>query len=329
MDTLFWILAGVVVGCVVGIVIIWRLEVRAERRAADTRRVEAEVSARLKIFDPRAVVEEVDTRPIPAASPPDVQQAPRTPVAPRPGLVDKTAPPAALPGSKTAGPEPAADAPAPPKTQPRPLPASGIEIRQSAPLPPAGVEPRQSLPLPPESIEQRQSSPLPPESIEQRQTDPPLPAPSAAQWAEPPNGKVGYPAAEDLPTTPEAARLRAVELGRERRYLEQAIDEQQARLAELLHNRTPGNTQEIAAIGLLRSELSAQRQRLEEIIVLEERCRQLVGPSLEQLARHYKNAATPRTPGAFGVRRHSLAPLDPPGQNPPVPPTQAKTDTSS
>src|ERR1044071_1831956 len=70
MDPLFWILAGVVAACVVGILVIWRLEVRAERRAPDTRQVEAEVSARLKVFDRRAVVEQVDTHPMPATPQP-------------------------------------------------------------------------------------------------------------------------------------------------------------------------------------------------------------------------------------------------------------------
>src|SRR5690242_14629068 len=75
MDPLFWILAGVVVGCGIGILIIWRLEIQAERRAADTRKVEEEVSARLKRFERRAAVAGMDTGPIPAAARPDARSA--------------------------------------------------------------------------------------------------------------------------------------------------------------------------------------------------------------------------------------------------------------
>ncbi|HLW00815.1 MAG TPA: hypothetical protein VKT82_19305 [Ktedonobacterales bacterium] len=319
MDPLFWILAGVVVGCVVGIVIILRLEMQAERRAADTKRVEAEVSARLKIFDPRAAVEELDTRPIPAASHPDVQGAPRpkTPVAsPSSSLADKILPPPIQPSSPVAHPVQAA-APELPDMQLQPLSADGMQIRQPSPLSEHDTESMQPPLLPAFDAEPSQPSPLPTAGV-------------GTQWAASVNGKADpTTSAEALPATPEAARLRAAELGRERRYLEQSLEEQQARLEQLLHQHTPDNTQELAAIHQLQSELAEQRHHLHEIIVLEERCRQLAVPSLEQLAREYKNTASPHTPRAFGVRRHKLAPIDPPGKNPPGPPAQAKTDTSS
>jgi hypothetical protein len=318
MDPLFWVLAGVVVGCVVGIVIIWRLEVQAERRAADTRRVEAEVSARLKIFDPRAVVEELDTRPIPAASHPDAQAAPysRIPVAPpsaSPADAIGSAPmqppaPAAQPVNETSSTES-------PALAHLPLPGDGWEAQPPFPLPARDAAPGQPHSLP--TLEPSQPPPLPV-------------ADAVAEWGFRANGKAAYfTPAEVLPASPEDARLRAAELGRERRYLEQAIEEQQARLEQLLHHHTPGNTPEMAALRQAQSELAEQRRRLQEIILLEERYRQQAVPSLEQLAQEYKNTASPHTPRAFGVRRHSLAPIDPPGKNPPVPPAQAKTDTSS
>ncbi|HEY7348987.1 MAG TPA: hypothetical protein VH599_11810 [Ktedonobacterales bacterium] len=235
MDPLFWILAGVVVGCVIGIIIIWRLEGQAERRAADTQRVEAQVSARLKIFDPRAVVEEIDTRPIPAAP---------TPASPTNGA----------------------------------QPLSGQQTNHTA------------------TANGAAERPIPPEVLQ---------------------------------TTPERALQRAAQLGRERRYLEQAIEDQQARLAELLHSDPPDASEAAAAISQLQTELAQQREHLQETIFLEERYRQVAVPTLEQLAQHYKNTASAHTPRAFGVRRHSLARVKPPDQNPPAPPAQATTDSPS
>ncbi|HEY7356340.1 MAG TPA: hypothetical protein VH590_07730 [Ktedonobacterales bacterium] len=246
MDPLFWILAGVVVGCGIGILIIWRLEIQAEHRAADTRKVEEEVSARLKVFERRAAVAGIDTGPLPAA-----------------------ARPAARPAAPPQKPE------------------------------------------------------APPGPAEQRPSPNGQPGASA-------NGKTPHPTpAEALPTTPELARLRAAELGRERRYLEQMIEEQQARLAYLLQDDAPDGSRDPAAISQVQNELAQQRHRLEEISFLEERYRRAAIPSLEQVTQLYKKAASPHTPRAFGVRRHSLARIQPPGQNPPVPPAQATPDTSS
>lgn len=331
MDPLFWILAGVVVGCVIGIIIIWRLEVQAERRAADTQRVEAEVSERLRVFDPRAAVEEVDTRPIPTAPPPELQQAPspRPPAAAAPPNLAEKIDPLATPPSRPAfspdgppgpsGSPIAADAQARPERRSGPSPFPPRETSQPAPLPAARAELEEVPPQPTISAEPDELRPLPMNGA----------AAQAAQWGALTNGTAELPAAaEALPSTPEAASLRAAELGRERRYLEQAIEEQQARLEQLMHTRTPGNSQELVAIHVLQSELAEQRHHLEEIIFLEERYRQAATPSLEQLAQDYKNAASPHTPRAFGVRRHSLAPIDPPGKNPPAPPAQAKTDSS-
>jgi hypothetical protein len=279
MDPLFWILAGVVVGCVIGIIIIWRLEIQAERRAADTRKVEAEVSARLKAFDHRAVVEGIDTGPIPATAQLDARTAsPRQKPGAQPGLARKRQSPNGQPDRFAAAPSTADGA------------VSLSEMR----LHPASASPA-----------------------------------GAGQGASA-NGKMQHPGPADaLPTTPELARLRAAELGRERRYLEQMIEEQQARLAYLLQGDAPDDSRDLAAISQVQGELAQQRQRLEEISFLEERYRRAAIPSLEQLMQHYKNAASPHTPRAFGVRRHSLARVQPPDQNPPAPPAQATTDTSS
>jgi hypothetical protein len=281
MDPLFWILAGVVLGCVIGIIIIWRLERQAERRAADTKQVEATISARLKIFDPRAAVEATDTLPIPATKQPGA----RKPAHQEPATLPREPQQAQPPGSK-----------------------------QSAR---AAASPTEASAIPPPEIQVR---------------PPPAGAPAGAVGENGTGlayGNIEYliPAQASHPT-PEHASLRAAELGRERRYLEQTIEEQQARLAELLQSGT-GVSEEKAAISLLQSELEEQRQQLEEMIFLEERYRQVATPSLEQLAQDYKNAASPQTPRAFGVRRHSLARIEPPDQNPPAPPTQASTDSSS
>ncbi len=357
MDPLFWILAGVVALCVVGIIIIWRLEVQAERRAADTRQVEAEVSARLKYFDPRAAVEEVDTRPVPAT--------PRPAAQPKPGARPE---PIAQPKPITRPPQPAPEAPTlwemlPPAEQPRLVAQEAAQVQEadasvaSAPpmpqeTPAAPLSEAFSPPAPPEEVllppEQANgvAAPVAPQSgwadapawAENDLPQPvpasdagPVPAPALAQ--EPPapatwNTDYLSPP-EDSPASPEFARARAAELGRERRYLEQAIEEQQDHLAHLLHIQASVGAQESATIRQVQQELAEQRRRLEDLIAQEEYYRQAAAPSLEQLAQDYKSAAAPHTPRAFGVRRHSLASFDLPRKNPPAPPTQAPTDSSS
>ncbi len=296
MDPLFWILACVVAVCVVGILLIWRLEMRAERRAADTRQVEAEVSARLKIFDPRVAVEAVDTRPI---------QATLQPVA-------QATPPAVAPE-------------APPSWEPEPSPP---HWPVAPPVWADEVQPTVDAQREPVDVPLREAEAQP-----WSEPEIPLPPPPAPIFAEEQEvvatGNVEATFADMLPPTPEFARVRAAELGRERRYLEQAIEEEQDRLAQLLHIQVSVGSPDSAPIRQLQSELAQQWQRLQEIILLEERYRQAAVPSLEQMAQEYKNAASPHTPRAFGVRRHSLAPVEQPGKNPPAPPTQASTDSSS
>ena len=316
MDPLFWILACVVAACVVGILLIWRLEMRAERRAADTRQVEAEVSARLKIFDPRVAVEAVDTRPIQAALQPGIQATP-PPVA-------QEAPPSwepelSLPPAPVAPPVWADELQPEPTLPPAPV-ASSVWADE---LQPAVDAQRELVDVPLREAEAQLWS----------EPEIPLPPPPAPVFVEErevvATGNVEATFADMTPPTPELARVRAAELGRERRYLEQAIEEEQDRLAQLLHIQVSVGSPDSAPIRQLQSELAQQRQRLQEIILLEERYRQAAVPSLEQMAQEYKNAASPHTPRAFGVRRHSLAPVEQPGKNPPAPPTQASTDSSS
>lgn len=350
MDPLFWILAGVVALCVVGIIIIWRLEVKAERRAADTRQVEAEVSARLKFFDPRAAIEEVDTRPVPAAPQPIAQPKPVAwpqPVAQpkpvtRPQPVAQEAPTLWEMLSPVGQPQPVAQ-------EQEAFPASVQEqpVAQEAP-------PLQEAFLPPEQPEgaspvfDQAEEAAAPSTLQGDWVDPPawvenaLPQPAPAPDPEPAPDPLVAEEQADLATmntdylsppedssSPEFARARAAELGRERRYLEQAIEEQKDHLAHLLHIQASLGAQETATIRQLQQDLAEQRRRLEDLIAQEEYYRQAAAPSLEQLAQDYKNAAAPHTPRAFGVRRHSLASFELPRKNPPAPPTQATTDSSS
>jgi hypothetical protein len=260
MDPLFWILAGVVVGCVIGIVILWRLEVQAERKLAAQRQAEREASAKLPVVDPRLVIEGMDTRPIPAA---------------------------------------------------QPLPAQKAAIQQSSQAP-AGGMPQDQAPA------NGTHSPEP-------ATPPEAPALAAA-------GKRGTPSSlpqELLQTTPERAALRATELACERQLLEQMIEERQARLDHLLHSRNPGDAEEAATISLLQSELAQRRERLQEASFLEHWYRQIANPWVEQQGEGFKSATPPNTPRAFGIRRHSLARVEPPGQNQPAPDVQVPSESSS
>jgi hypothetical protein len=348
MDPLFWILAGVVALCVVGIIIIWRLEVKAERRAADTRRVEAEVSARLKFFDPRAAIEEVDTRPVPATTPQPLAQ-------PKPGVRPQ---PVAQPKPVTRPQPVAQEAPTlwemlPPVEQSQPMAHKQEQpVAQEAEAAPLQEAPAFALPEQPEAVLPPLAQPVEDSALSTPQSDwvgQPAWAESAPPQPEPepePALASGLLAAEgqpdlavvntdylsppeDAPVSPEFARARASELGRERRYLEQAIEEQKDHLAHLLHIQASLGAQETAPIRQLQQELAEQRRRLEDLIAQEEYYRQAAAPSLEQLAQDYKNAAAPHTPRAFGVRRHSLASFELPRKNPPAPPTQAPTDSSS
>lgn len=107
--------------------------------------------------------------------------------------------------------------------------------------------------------------------------------------------------------------LRAAELARERRSLEQLLEDNQTRLDTLLRGNALPDIESAATISLLQSEMAGQRERLQEIIFLEQNYRQVASPVTEQLAQQ-KRQATSNAPGAFGVRRHPLARIQPPEQ---------------
>ncbi len=121
------------------------------------------------------------------------------------------------------------------------------------------------------------------------------------------------PQQEQLQTTPERAMLRAAELARERRSLEHLLEDNQARLDALLRGNALPDPEDASTVSLLQSEMAGQRERLQEIIFLEQNYRQVASPVTEQLAQQKRQAA-PNAPGAFGVRRHPLARVQPPEQ---------------
>lgn len=262
MDPLFWILAVVVSVCVIGIVVLWLLERRATRQLAAQ---QAEESARLKAVDPRDALEEIDTKPIPAASQPSTQ---------RPARKESPAP---LSGAYAYTPS---DSP--------PLRAPEREVPNQPAAPFIAVQTRQ----PP-------AEQLPAQETTQKIEATLQPPPTTQQ--------------EQLQTTPERAMLRAAELARERRSLQQLLEDNQARLDTLLRGNALPDAEHAASVSLLQSEMAGQRERLQEIIFLEQSYRQVASPVAEQFAQQ-KRQASPNTPGAFGVRRHPLARVQPPEQ---------------
>jgi hypothetical protein len=129
-----------------------------------------------------------------------------------------------------------------------------------------------------------------------------------------------------LQTTPERARLRAAELAREERALEEMLEANRARLEQCLHSDAPLNEEQAAAITLLRSEVAQQRERLLELIFLEQSYQQIAAAVPAHPAQP-QQAAPSNTTKAFGIRRHSLARVEPPGQDQPAPDAQATPDT--
>jgi hypothetical protein len=313
MDPLFWILAGIVVGCVIGIVILWRLEARAERRLAIQRAIADRESARLKALDPLAVIERADTRPIPA--PPELR--------PSPAAAQRAAPASPVPTPEIV----------PPESQPSRFQEIVAELG-AAPLPEIHILQRPPSPISPTP---EQAEKAPPNGT----PAPASPAPGAAPLApagretgaalpttlEGERGAAAPSVQELLQTTPERARLRAAELAREERALEEMLEANRARLEQCLHSDAPLNDEQAAAITLLRSEVARQRERLLELIFLEQSYQQIAAAVPAHPAQPQQQAAPPNTTKAFGVRRHSLARVEPPGQDQPGPDAQATPDT--
>ena len=76
--------------------------------------------------------------------------------------------------------------------------------------------------------------------------------------------------------------LRAAELARERRSLEQLLEDNQARLDTILRGSSPPDPKDASMVSLLQSEMAGQRERLQEIIFLEQNYRQVASPVTEQ-----------------------------------------------
>ncbi len=294
MDPLFWILAGVVGVCVIGIVVLWVMERRATRQLAAQ---QAEESANLTAVDPLNALEEIDTRPIPAASQPATQRTARKEFpAPLSSPYEHIPP-----GSRSPG---RADRETPNRPEP---PFAPIQVSRppaagqvwTGERPGASGAHRERPGYPSEPV------PRPPESVPA--------APHPAQESMAPAENSPAPQQEQLQTTPERAMLRAAELARERRSLEHLLEDNQARLDALLRGNALPDPEDASTVSLLQSEMAGQRERLQEIIFLEQNYRQVASPVTEQLAQQKRQAA-PNAPGAFGVRRHPLARVQPPEQ---------------
>lgn len=314
MDPLFWILAGVVSVCVIGIIVLWLLERQATRRLASE---QTEESARLKAIDPRDAFEEIDTHPIPVTPSPATPEARRQQPPARLGpAYDMT-----LPGNQQASYE-------------RERAANG---NRSYAQPPPVQPPVISRPAPPRegpaqpaqvSIDQLGTGPLEPMPQPRAVPVPAADEPPAALAPAAPAGEAVPAAAtpqEQLQTTPERATLRAAELARERLALEQMLEDNVARLDTLTRSAGTADADDASSASKLQSEIARQRERLQELTFLEQNYRQIASALSDQLAQQHRSAS-PDTPRAFGVRRHSLARVDPPGQRQSTPNHQPESE---
>jgi hypothetical protein len=325
MDPLFWILAGVVSVCVIGIIVLWLLERQATRRLALE---QAEESARLKAIDPREALEEIDTHPIPAtppAAPGTRRQPPPAPLGP---AFDMT-----FPGNQQASyeRERAANGNGSYAQQPPMPPMQAAQPSAAPPFRPAPPEQPPVISWPTSAREEPPviSRPRPPReeparpaqvSIDQLGTGPlaPTPQPPAVRAPsvdESPTAPApaGATSLEPLRTTPERASLRAAELTRERNALERLLEETLARLDTLLRSAGMAGADDASSVSQMQSEIARQREHLQELAFLEQHYRQIASALSDQFAQQQRSAS-PDTPRAFGVRRHSLARVDQPGQ---------------
>jgi hypothetical protein len=276
VDPLFWILSGVVAGCLVGIIILWQLEFRAEKRLAA--QDEGESSASLPVVDPLAELERIDTRPIPAA-------------------VEGTA--------ADEGPALRPSAPRPPAAAPGNTPAASFMPLEEFPtgkLPGMLVSTSALAELPTGKLPGVMKSPQP--AAEPRQQTPantPEP-PSAPRLIEPTAGAAG--AQEMAFGAPGRARLHLAELARERGYLEHTLEANQIKLEELQRGLVLPDSEEALAISGLQGEITRQRQRLQEIGALEAGYRQAEAAWAGQVSEQ-AGQANQHAPRAFGARRLS------------------------
>ncbi len=359
MDALFWILSGVVAGCLIGIIILWRLEARAEKQLAAQRLAEGESSASLPVIDPLAELERLETRPVPAAPPPSLitQRARRQP----PTTSD--APAARPPIAGTADTRPRPSPPAPSRAERAPIvsfvpptdpPASQLvtpplEELPTGKLPAPALEEFPTSKLATPTLEEFPTSTLPgtrisTSALEELPTGklpslaaalpPPAPQPEtqptpasmpppAARAAEAPAPR---PNVQDTALEPPGqARLRLAELARERKYLEHTLEANQIKLEELQRGPVLPDSEETLAISVLQGEIARQRQRLEEIGTQEEHYRQIAAAWDEQMSEQAQPSEQ-RAPKAFSARRLSRPRVE---RSRPEPPTQEPSSPPS
>lgn len=337
MDALFWILSGVVAGCLVGIIILWRLEARAEKQLAAQRLAEGESSASLPVVDPLAELERLETRPVPALplasltnqratrQPPaagtapavhpsiadsaDASAHPRTaaPIrAARPPIVSLM-PPADPPTNKLATPPPEE---LPTDTLTTPV----LEELPTGTLTTPALEEFPTTKLTTPALEELPTGKLPGLAAPRPPaTSPPKSQPTPAS-APPATGAANAP--ETRLESPGQAHLRLAELARERKYLEHTLEANQIKLEELQRGPVLPDSEESLAVSVLQGEIARQRQRLEELGLLEERYRQLEAAWAEQM----REEAPPNqhAPKAFSARRLSRPRAGPPRLEPPA-----------
>jgi hypothetical protein len=283
----------VVAGCLIGIIILWQLETRAEKQLAA--QGDRDSSASLPVVDPRAELERIDTRPVPAAT-------------------------LASSGLKAAPPQPH-----------RPI----VTLRQPASVPPEAErtpvvsfvpleDPREMQQPPPPleelpllkqpatlvsaaTLEELPTGKLPglPMSLQpaagQQQGKPGTETDTASSSAPAP---VQTDAQETDATAPGRSRLRLAELARERVYLEHTLEANQIKLEELERGQALPDSEESLAIDVLQSEIVRQRQRLQEIGALEQNYRQAEAAWAEQVSEQ-TGQTSQQTPKAFSARRLS------------------------
>jgi hypothetical protein len=336
VDPLFWILSGVVAGCLIGIIILWQLESRAEKQLAAQRQAEGDSSASLPVVDPLAELERLATRPIPAAALPASGLKPTRPP-PGIGSVAGEQPPA-LAGVDMRDHPPT---PVPARAERPPVVSLMPREQQPAaqPTPPALEEmPTEKLPgtlVSASALEELPTGKLPSLVQPPQPANQPAPAsvPPAAEMApEPPlapesqEPMAGPATAQEMdPAAPGRARLHLAELARERGYLGHTLEANQSKLEELERGLLLPDSEEALAISVLRDEIARQRQRLAEISALEERYRQVVAGWSEQTNEQAQQPDL-RAPKAFSARRLSRprvaqAQAEPPeALSPPSPP---------
>ncbi len=306
VDPLFWILFGVVAGCLIGIIILWQLETRAEKQLAA--QGEGDSSASLPSVDPRAEWERIDTRPVPAtALSTSTLKSPPQPYRPIVTLRQPTPVPAEAERPPAVRFVPLEDPARTPQTLP-PLeelptmkqPATLVSTAALEELP-TGKLP--GLPPPQPAATQQKGKPDPaagPASGAapvERTPEAPAPPPEA-----PAANQTGMP--EIDATAPGHARLRLAELARERVYLEHTLEANQIKLEELERGQALPDSEERLAIGVLQGEIVRHKQRLQEIGVLEQNYRQAEAAWAEQV-NEQAGQTDQRTPKAFSARRLS------------------------